>query len=186
MADSDSTKLNLANLLAQSAKGDALSYRGVFDHLRGRIFCYILSRCSNRDDAHDITQTVFIDLWQALPKFVYTSDEEFYGFVFLIAKRKLGKHYRSRKPHVELDDRFIADNYHISTEDYRHLEHLLKKLSSRQQEILRLRYWSGLAFKEIATILRIREGTAKVWHHRAVKKLEAIVQESALYEEKHI
>ena len=178
MAEDTPKTLDLAKLIANSAKGDESSYRSIFDHLNGRIFRYILSRSSHREDALDITQSVFIDLWRALTKFSYTSDEEFYGFVFLIAKRKLGKYYRSKKIQVELDDRFISDNFEMEVEDYRFLLKHLRILSTDQQEILRLRYWSGLSFKEIGAAMHMREGTAKVVHHRAIKKLEAHMRDN--------
>ncbi len=169
---------NLKDIILRSKNGDEDAYREIFEHLHGRVFSYVLSRSSGRDDALDITQTVFVDLWKGLEKFVYATDEEFYGFVFLIAKRKLGKYYRAQRNNVEFDERYITDNYEVVVEDYRHLMKLLDTLKPAYQELMCLRYWSGLSFAEIAEILSIREGTAKVWHHRSVKKLQRLYEKT--------
>ena len=170
----DSTELQV--LIERAAEHDMEAFQAIFELLNDRLFGYALSHTKSREDALDIVQETFIELWGALQKFHYASRQEFYGFVYVILKRKL---YRNRKKaviSVELEERHIMDNYEIEVEDYRYLEKKMKTLPERYQELLRLRYWSSMTFREIASSMRINENTAKVWHHRAIELMRAGMQ----------
>ena len=84
----ESINQTLQDLIDDSRKGDQKAFRVLFDTLSNRLFTYALSHTRSRDEALDLVQETFIDLWSALPKFNYKNDESFYGFVFLILKRK--------------------------------------------------------------------------------------------------
>lgn len=174
MSEIDSTELK--EKIEKAQNGDTDAFQGIFEMLSDQLFSYALSHTKSRDDALDIVQETFIELWSALSKFRYNSRQEFYGFVYIILKRRLYRQYKKVKPSVELEERHIADNYEIEVEDYRYLERGMSKLPANYQELLRLRYWSYLSFAEIAACLRIKEGTAKVWHHRALKALKMGLQ----------
>ena len=166
---------SVEGLLIEAKNGDEHAFQGLFDMLSDRLFAYALSHTHSRDDALDCVQDTFIDLWNALERFRYRNDESFYGFVFLILKRKLYRHYRRPKT-VELDEKYITENYTLEVEDYRYLERILGTLPERYQELLKLRYWASFSFKEIAAVMNIKEGTAKVWHHRAINSLQLGLQ----------
>lgn len=167
----ESINQTLEELLEDSKKGDQKAFRAVFDTLSNRLFTYALTHTKSRDEALDIVQETFIDLWSALPKFKYKNEESFYGFVFLILKRKLYKHYKKNIKSVEFDEKYVEENYEIDVEDYRYLEKNISSLPKKYQELLKLRYWSALSFKEISILMDVKEGTAKVWHHRAIRTL---------------
>lgn len=174
----DEVKSQSAETLIEKAKaGDKIAFQGLFDMLSDRLFTYALAHTKNRDDALDLVQDTFIDLWNALKKFRYKNDESFYGFVFLILKRKLYRHYSKRVQSVEFDEKYITDNYTLEVEDYRYLEKIMSTLPQKYQELLKLRYWSAFSFKEIAAVMNVKEGTAKVWHHRAINKLQVGLKE---------
>ena len=163
---------NLKTLVEKAQNGETEAFKGIYDLLSDRLFLYAASHTNERDDALDITQDTFIDIWKGLKRFEYSSDEELWGFAFIIMKRKLAKHYRFRKVTVSIEEGHIEDNYEMDVEDYRSLQKYIKKLSSTYQEVLKLRYWSQFSFSEIALVLDTKESTAKVWHHRALKELQ--------------
>lgn len=171
---------SIESLIKDAKGGDHKAFKHLFDGLSDRLFAYAISHVKNREDAMDLVQDTFIDLWNGLPKFKYKNDESFYGFVFLILKRKMYRHYHKKPNTVELDENFIADNYEIEIEDYRFLEKVIDKLPEKYQELLKLRYWSQFSFKEIAVVMDVKEGTAKVWHHRAVKSLQGHLKDVEL------
>ena len=63
-------------------------------------------------------------------------------------------------------------------EDDHVLHDALGKLTAISREILNLRYWSELSYKEIAITIRTSENAAKVRHHRAIKELQTHLPES--------
>lgn len=164
-------------LIREAKTGDKHAFQGLFDMLSDRLFTYALAHTRDRDDALDLVQDTFIDLWNALHTFRYKNDESFYGFVFLILKRKLYRHYNKRVQSVEFDEKYITDNYTLEVEDYRYLEKIMGTLPQKYQELLKLRYWSAFSFKEIAAVMNVKEGTLKVWHHRAMGKLQGKLRE---------
>lgn len=168
----DIDPIDLQNLIEKSREGDSEAFQEIFELLSDRLFNYALSHSRSRDEALDIVQEAFIELWKALSRFSYSSKEEFYGFVFIILKRRIYSFYKRKTPATqELENTHIEESYEIEVEDYRYLEKNMTKLPKNYQELLRLRYWSALTFKEVASFMNIKEGTAKVWHHRAIKLL---------------
>lgn len=166
----------LAILVADAREGKQDAFREIFEHLHARVFGYVLSHTPERDDALDITQESFVDLWKSLRGFRYRSDEEFYGFVFLVVKRKIARFYKTRRMTVPLDEESMSGENVEEYEDHRFLMKQVQTLATKYQEILRLRYWGGMKLAEAAAILGITEGTAKVWHHRALQELKIKVE----------
>ncbi|MBI1956842.1 MAG: sigma-70 family RNA polymerase sigma factor [Candidatus Niyogibacteria bacterium] len=162
----------LEQQIEEAKRENPEAFRAIFDEAGDRVFLYAASRTATREDALDIAQETFIDLWKALGDFHYRSDEEFWGFLFRIAKRKLAAYYRSQPAELSLD-RIPEPSYDMEPQDHRMLLGQVNALKSNYQELLRLRYWSDMTFAQIASVMNIPEVTAKVWHHRAVKKLQA-------------
>lgn len=164
-------------LTERAQDGDVLAFKEIFELLSNKLFAYALSHTKSRDDALDIVQETFIELWGALPRFSYKSDESFYGFVFIILKRRLARYYdkNSKVKQVPFDEEYVTESYEMEVEDYRHMHKFVKRLPFRYQEVLRLRYWADLPFKAIAEALDTNEQTAKVWHHRALQQLQELL-----------
>jgi len=166
------TKTTLENLVTRSQEGDPEAFRGVFNALNKRLFAYATSRSHSREDALDITQETFIELWKSLRKFKYKTDEELYGFVFIILKRRIYHHYKNKKETLSINDETILESYELEHEDHRHMMQAINSLADKYKDLLKLRYWSDMTFREIALVLNTNEATAKVWHHRALQKLK--------------
>ena len=170
-----SHKTTLGGAIMGTQEGDTYAFRIVFEDMSDRLFAYTLAHTKNRDDSLDIVQETFIDFWAALPKFEYQSDEAVYGFVFTILKRKLYKNYRTGNKTISLEQIDVYEEDPLR-EDYRHLHKHVNTLIPKYRELLRLRYWLHMSFSEIANTLHIKESTAKVWHHRAIRKLKGTVE----------
>lgn len=165
-------------LTEKSGKGDEEAFKQLYLHLNDRIFSYVLSRVYTREDALDIAQHIFTDVWLAMKKFTYISDDHFYSFVFLIAKRRLGKYYRSHKRHISLEEKHMSDMYEIDLDglsDIEMIRQCMEQLRNEYREIVELRYWSQLSFKEIGGVLKSTESAVRVKHHRAIAKLRDII-----------
>ncbi len=172
------TKMEKLEILIQRTKErNTEAFREIFESLEARIFAYANSHVSKREDAMDITQDTFIDLWKGMKGFSYRSDEEFYGFVFRILKKKIARFYKQKRNDVSIEEIEIDAGFTEEHEDYRHLLKQINMLSEKYQEVLRLRYWSGMKLSEVAEFLGIDEGTAKVRHFRALNELRKKIKE---------
>lgn len=163
-------------MLLESTKGSTNAFRLLYEATKDEVFRFIRYRVGGRDDALDILQDSYYDLWSALQKkqFAYTSDAEFRGFLFTILKRRIARFYRFRKLTLSLDDLDVSDLEEESGESS-HIIRSLEMLSPEDQEVMRLRYFEGLSFKEIAGLLNKEENTIKVRHHRSLDKLRQIL-----------
>lgn len=170
------SKNYIAELIQLCAQGDTFAFRKLYEQLDQKIFSFLISRVPERADAMDILQDVFVDVWQALRKFTYKSDKQFYAFVFVITKRKVAKFYAGRDITVEFSEQHMSDMYSSPDFEIYTMSKLVNKLKKKYQDVIRLRYWSELSFAEIADYLDINESAAKVRHHRALKQLESLAQ----------
>lgn len=161
-------------LVEKAQNGNTNAFKEIFDCLSDRFFAYIFSRTSNRDDALDIAQESFIELWKSLKRFKYKSDQSFHGFLFKIIKRKLYHYYRKKQKIISLDKLNEKQLVQPAAKqnDYGYVLNHIDKLTSTYQDVIRLRYWSQMTFNEIAAVLNITETAAKVRHHRALRKLK--------------
>lgn len=162
--------------MTKAREGEQDAFRGIFEHLHARVFRYVLSHTPAREDALDITQEVFVDLWKGLKGFQYRSEEEFYGFVFRVVKRKVARFYKTKRDTAALDEDAMEASFEPEHEDHRFLMKQIRTLAEKYQELLRLRYWGGMKLAEAASVLGITEGTAKVWHHRALQELKGKIE----------
>lgn len=167
----------LASLIEEARDGKTEAFREIFNQFSDRLYAYAVSRTASKDDALDAVQDAFVDLWGGLQKFQYRSDEEFGGFVFKILKRKISMQHRLRRGDISLEDMNVEESYEIEVEDYRFVANNVDSLSPKYQEVVRLRYWGQMSFGEIASTLNIKEGAAKVRHHRAIEKLKENLNE---------
>lgn len=161
-------------LVRESASGRASAFRMLFDQTEGPLFRFIRYRVGTREDALDILQDVYVDLWFALErgKFIYSTDDEFWGFLSLIARRRVARMYRFRKPVISLDDVIdIRDSSEDRDERAIAAIDALERLEPHEQRVMDLRYFKGFKFLEIANLLGKGESAVKVEHHRAIRKL---------------
>lgn len=165
-------------MIQESAAGDAGAFRLLFERFYAELFRFAYSRVERREDALDILQEVFIDLWIALRKggFAYSSEIKFRGFLYTIIRRKLARtyHAKSRSSYVSIEESEGALSYKQEGEagEIAIVMKAVRKLPAEDREVISLRYFSGLQFQEIAELLNKGESAVKVRHHRALEKLK--------------
>ena len=80
VANTMDTARTLEEAVREAAKGDHAAFRAVFDAGNDKLFRYFLGQVGSREEALDLLQDTFIDLWRALPRFRYRTADEFWGF----------------------------------------------------------------------------------------------------------
>jgi RNA polymerase sigma factor (sigma-70 family) len=142
-------------------------------------------------DMEDITQNVFVSLMSALK--TYDPTFSLPNFICMVAERVCIDEYRrwtagKRDGHTDPIDhhdsgqngtRVVASNVDdqedqlVQAELVSLLRHAFRGLAARCRELLRLRYYEELAYKEIAEILDGNENTLMVQARRCVDDLRA-------------
>jgi RNA polymerase sigma-70 factor (ECF subfamily) len=164
-------------LIEESKRGNPEAFRGLYNRLSEKVFAFTRSRCRTRDDALDVLQETFIDFWEKIPSFSYSSERALYAYLYTIASRKISRLYRfSFRKTVSIDDLedVVGETAHDVEEktEFSLLLSLLQRMSERDREVLELRYVAGLSFADIADLREEKETTVKVRHHRALERLK--------------
>lgn len=124
------------------------------------------------NEVDDALMTTFFRLWDYLSR---TEVENVSGLTFTIARGVIAGFYRSRKidevPLEGNEDKAQAESATIAQAELALLRDVLKELPEAYQEVIVLRYFEDLPFKEIGKRLHKTESASRVLLHRARKEL---------------
>ena len=157
-------------------------YQAAIQKYRQRVFSFAFYSLRVREDAEDITQDVFIRLWQHWPKI----DQERLGsWLMRVAHNAIVDQVRKRQTRgfqVELEDcpELSADDANGVGQDLaemesqyfrQHLERAVAALGDPYRSILVMRDVQGLSYSEIEQALELNQSQVKVYLHRARRQL---------------
>jgi RNA polymerase sigma-70 factor (ECF subfamily) len=147
-------------LLLSLAEGEEKALDVLYLRHSGRVLSYILKRGLPKEQADDVLQIVFLQVFRK--KHLYDSKHAALAWIYVITRSEL-KDYKKReiKEFLEWDDSLsqiaeIAPTYESKEES----EALLKELKPREQEVLRMRYLDELEYEEIAE--RLQESASNI------------------------
>lgn len=144
------------------------------------LFAYGKKIASEQSMVEDAIQELFIELWQRRTGLSETDSIQPYLTVAL--KRKLFKSLEKAKKTTSLEEKenqFGSEDAmeqlmikkEGNTEKSKELEKAIQQLSARQQEIIYLKFFSGMDYEEIADIMDMNYQSARNLVHRAITKL---------------
>lgn len=180
-------------LVAAAAQGDAVAYRGLVERYQTRIYSVCYGMMRNSEDARDCAQEAFVKAYRNLDKFRYGSS--FYHWLCRIAVNVSIDLLRRKKVRraEEFDEGYAAREsgggyyyQHHRDDPGKELERkglharlyaALDTLPPEQRQVLILREMDGLAYKEIADVMGIPEGTVMSRLFYARKKMQALLKE---------
>lgn len=145
------------------------------------IFRYLMFRLKNREKALDLTQEVFVRMWQS---YLSKGKEVEYpkALLYKIAHNILVNSYERDKIYDSLDnlseDGFeVEDQTQKTSFEIKDLNDALDKLPEKYSDLIMLKYIEGFSIKEIAEMYDETENVISVRLHRALGYLEKIYNE---------
>jgi RNA polymerase sigma-70 factor, ECF subfamily len=153
-----------------------LTFEELFVSYSPDVYRFSVWLCGNTTDAEDITAETFARAWL---NHAAIRTETLKGYLFTIARNLYLESLRKQRPHEELIDTYPDSN--PSLEKKLELQNELDQIraalltlpeADRSAFVLRVQY--DLAYEEIARVLKITAGTAKVKVHRVRKFLFAV------------
>jgi RNA polymerase sigma-70 factor (ECF subfamily) len=172
------------DLIAKARGGDVEGYNLLVSRWEKRVFNYLLRLVSNREDALDISQDVFLKAYQNLPKL--DDPDRFAGWLFRIAHNEAFSLLRRRRPETELGMEVhppAAGGRLLPLELSLAVESALKRLNGDQREVVLLKVYQGFKFDEIGEILGCPVSTVKSRLYTALELLKATLAPSVLRNE---
>ena len=175
----------IEELVVKAQNGHHDAFSELYDIFVDPIYRYIFYKV-NREDVEDLTETVFLKVWEHLKKYKH-GKHSFSAWIFRIAHNLVIDHYRKSRPVDELDfdvtDHKREHNPIKTTGDKIDQEILgraLKKVKPQYQEIVIYKFINEFSNKEIAQILNKSEGGVRILQFRALKALKRELNEMGI------
>ena len=168
------TRLTDDQLVADFAQGENRAFDELLERHKLRVHNYILRIVKDADVADDVFQETFVKVIMTIKQGRYTADGKFGSWILRIAHNVVIDHFRREKAEalVSTDDadydllnnRDLCDG---NVEDVlcdaavrNDIRHLIKDLPTEQRQVLVMRYYSQMSFKEIAERTGVSINTA--------------------------
>lgn len=167
-----------------------------FDELlrrhQGKIFAYIYSVVKNRDIADDIFQETFVKAIVTLKQGRYSANGKFSAWVSRIAHNLIIDYYRQEKSEqtvsADQDDINLLNRKDLCAENVEDLivneqiqadvRKIIEALPESQREVLEMRYYKDMSFKEIAEATNVSINTALGRMRYAIINMRRIASEN--------
>jgi len=168
-------------------KQDKEAFAELYDRYIEKIFRFVYFKVSNRQEAEDVASEVFLKTWDYLTNSDTKKIDRFSSFIYQVARNKVIDIYRDRAKTqtCSLDDieTLPSDTTPFHTvsalQEKKELHAAIRQMKQQYQEAVILRYIDGLSIKEISVVIGKRPTAVRVMLHRAMKKLQELLGESA-------
>jgi len=161
-------------LIESYRKGCLSDFELLVSRYQEQIYSYVLSLVKDRQLTDDIFQDTFVKIIRTIKAGVYKDEGKFIQFAMRIAHNLVIDHFRkeNRIPVVESssEDYNYIDNAPITDPSveqgmivdqiHSDLRKMIDRLPIEQKEVLRMRIYDDLSFKEIADITNVSINTA--------------------------
>lgn len=188
------SKLTDHELVKKFIDGEQSSFEILISRHKDKVYTYILLMIKNEHLAHDIFQETFIKVVKSLHAGKYQENGKFVSWVVRIAHNLIIDHFRKEKQMKTYSndeyetDIFNSPNFSDNTvEDdiiqdqiMSDVRQLVDFLPDEQKEVILLRHFMGLSFKEIADQTNVSINTALGRMRYALINLRKLVEEKNL------
>lgn len=186
--------LNDTTLIAEFLSGNSNSFSILLDRYQKRVYGFIFSKVNDPDLADDIFQDTFIKVVKSLRLGKYNDEGRFLSWVIRIAHNLIMDHYRkinrlpkheSKIENFDVLDRLVEQGNSIEetiieTQIQSDLSTLIEELPDNQKEVLRMRLYQEMSFKEIGDHTGVSINTALGRMRYAVINLRKMIEERNL------
>lgn len=174
---SNFSKDELNELLEKSKNGESQSFSSLSAIIREIAFSYFdskykLGKLNSTDDAEDLSQNIYITFskqYQNIDKIEFWLRKVlFLTFVSFYKKN-------AKQNHFEFDEEFYREkeeNDFGKSLDAQKIVEVINQLDEKKQNIIKLRFWGGLKFSEIAEKIESNEAAVKKMFYRTIEELK--------------
>lgn len=175
-------------LASQTLNGELSAFEELVNRYKGSVFAIVYRIVGQYQEAEDISQEVFITVYQKLYQF--DTNKKFAPWIHKIAVNTSISHLRKNRKHTtfSFDETYMQDQDNLpksaiidpelsleNKELYEDILNAINKLSTNYKVVLTLRYQLELTNQEIADTLGISKENVEVRIHRARKALRQVL-----------
>ena len=190
MHSNQSSQLTDAQLVSSYLDGSEYALEQLINRHQLQIFNFINSKINDRDTSEDLFQDTFIKVIRTLKSGAYNEEGKFLPWVMRIAHNLVIDYFRksNRIPTVGNKEdfdifQFISDNSLnaestlVQEQVLKDLQKLIQELPEDQKEVLIMRLYRDMSFKEIAENTNVSINTALGRMRYAIINLRKLITE---------
>ena len=181
-------------LLNHYLSGDRSAISQLIERHSRRVKDYIHMMVKDRDVEEDIFQETFIKAVRVIDEGRYTDNGKFLSWILRIAHNQVIDHFRAQRQNksvseseagydvlgtLKLAERTVEDAM-VCEQIERDVRALVELLPAEQREVVMMRYFSGLSFKDIAEQTNVSINTALGRMRYALINLRRMIKEKNL------
>ena len=182
------------HLLNNYRSGDQSAISKLIERHKRRVRDYIYMMVKDNDVADDIFQETFIKVIRVIDEGRYTDNGKFLSWVLRIAHNQVIDHFRAQRQNksvseaeagydvlgtLKLSERTVEDAM-VCEQIESDVRNLIELLPEEQREVVMMRYYSGMSFKEIAEQTGVSINTALGRMRYALINLRRMIREKEL------
>tara|TARA_B100000900_G_C20511288_1_gene688104 strand:+ start:429 stop:1010 length:582 start_codon:yes stop_codon:yes gene_type:complete len=177
-------------LVSQYLTGDEKSLEILIDKHKSRIFNFIYSKVLDRYTSEDIFQETFIKVIKTLKKGLYNEEGKFLPWVMRISHNLIIDYFRKNKRlplfdncesfdifSILKDDIPNAENTMIDKQIKKDLVKIISELPKDQKNVIMMRLYKNMSFKEIADISGVSINTALGRMRYAILNIRKLIEQ---------
>lgn len=179
-------------LVETYAKGNNEAFDELLSRHQSRVFSYIFHIVKNRDLAEDIFQETFVKAIMTIKQGRYSGNGKFAAWITRIAHNLVIDYYRQEKSEntVSTDEEetnflnrkdLCEDNIEdamVVEQIHKDVKRIVEALPESQREVLVMRYYRNMSFKEIADATNVSINTALGRMRYAIMNMRRIAEEN--------
>jgi RNA polymerase sigma-70 factor (ECF subfamily) len=178
----------------KSQKDDLFCFEQIILRHKDKVLAYIRHYIRDVALVEDILQDTFIKVFQSVKAGKYSENGKFISWVMRIAHNLIIDHFRMIKQMNTIsNDNYESDLFNLKrlTEDnieddmiklqiHQDVRKMISHLDEDQKEVIILKYYAGLSFKEIANITKVSINTALGRMRYALINMRKIMEENKI------
>jgi RNA polymerase sigma-70 factor (ECF subfamily) len=169
--------INERKWLKRCLQGDKNAFSRLYESYIDRIYDFVYFKTYHKETAEDITGNTFLKAFDRIQQFDPRKGM-FIAWLYTIAKNEINDFFRKKHPVLSLEDIWDipaetdVEIDAVNRENFNTLQRYLQKLPASKRDILILRVWQDLPFRDIAAILNQGEGQCKMTFYRLIRKMK--------------
>lgn len=178
-------------LVALYVEGNEEAFDVLIDRHKDRLYSYIYNIVKNDDRANDIFQDTFVKVIITVKQGRYVENGKFFSWMVRIAHNLIVDSFRQERiEQFQLTDSYDYDVFNrkdlsedtiedilVAQQIHADVRRLILELPPTQREVLMLRYYANMSFKEIADRTKVSINTALGRMRYAIMNIRRIAEE---------
>ena len=187
-------KMTDEELVISYYEGNNLAFDCLLDRHNNTLYNYIYFIVKNRELTEDIFQETFIKAITTIKQGRYTETGKFRAWITRIAHNLIIDHFRQEKNENTVSNDNIAvdllnnaslcegtiEDMLVQNQIFSDIQKLIKQLPDNQREVLEMRYYQDLSFKEISELTGVSINTALGRMRYAILNMRKLAEENQM------